>query len=72
MEQYVLVNKVEKELFEKQYQLPYGCGSCSIYPKLSNALALLMNMWDNKRKEYVIEKWEAGEFVEIVFDGGDL
>ena len=69
---YVLVNDVERQEFEKKYQLPYGCWNTAIYKELKPAISMLENMTPLTRNLYRIELWERGKFVQVVINGNEL
>lgn len=69
---YILVNDNERKIFEKKYQLPYGCWNTAIYTEITPAISMLENMSQYKRNEYCIEKWDSGQFVETIINGSDL
>lgn len=66
---YILIDNIKKEEFEKKYQLPYGCYDTQIFGKSSDAIRLLMNMSNFDKKKYQVEKWDNGEFVEVMVKG---
>lgn len=69
MTHYILVNNTERELFEKAYQLPYGCSNTSIYTDPKEAIKLLNNMFKSAKQHFQVEKWVDGEFEEIIIKG---
>lgn len=72
MVQYVLVDDMKKQEFEKRYQLPYGCWNTLIYSDIKLATMFLETMPSYKRPCYNIEKWDNGVFVEVVVNGREL
>jgi len=66
---YVLINIKKKEEFEKQYQLPYGCGNSSIYKNPKEAVKLLNNMSKYEKNNYAVEKWDNGEYMDTIVRG---
>lgn len=66
---YVLINNTEREEFEKEFQLPYGCFNADVFSVKQDAIRLLNNMSDYTKKQYWIEIWEDGEFQAVFVKG---
>jgi hypothetical protein len=65
---YAVVDKTGREEFEREYQMPYGYSSSSIYFDLESAIRRknqLANS-DYDDYEYVIEEYDNGAVREIV------
>jgi hypothetical protein len=68
MVQYVVVNKEERDNFEKSCHLPYGYGCCSIFTDEQKAIKSVENCFDRLRINMVVEKW-VGCDMEVVYEG---
>jgi len=66
---YIVVDKVEREEFEKAFQVPYGYGCCEIYTDFNEALGFFDDLpSEHLCRFFIIEKWENGQ-KEVVFEG---
>ncbi len=64
---YAAVNMQDKIDFEKRYHLPYGYNNVPIFGMFGDAMKWFNStLGPNERKEWVIEKHEAG-MSEVVF-----
>lgn len=65
---YVILNEVERDAFEKRWQLPYGYGDTVIFSDLEEAMLELDSLY-NPTTEWVVEEI-SDEGRQVVYRAG--
>ena len=65
---YFVRNLKDKEVFEKQYQVPYGYYTCPHFQTEDGAIGYVESLPSKVRDNTIVEKWEGG-VMEIIYKG---